>query len=178
MQDPEMQHSYQSYDYVYTGERAQPRESQQPPHTQEMPYGQAAYYHPYPFTPFGVMGNGRLSAVLSYSLCWFTGLLFLLFGGRNPYIRFHALQSLAFFGVVNLLDIALLYIIADWRYHFFWHTLPFIAVALLLGFMLLNIIAFVAWIVGMVQAGRGIYYRLPVIGDLVANAVNQQGSVK
>jgi uncharacterized membrane protein len=163
MQDPEIHHSYQSYEHIYTGERARQQEAQQ---------------QPYAFTPFGAMGDGRLSASLSYSLCWFSGLLFLLFAGRHPYIRFHALQSLAFFGVVNLLDIALLYIIADWRYHFFWHALPFVAVALLLGFMLLNIIAFVAWIVGMVQAGRGVYYRLPVIGDLVANSINQQGSVK
>ncbi len=178
MQDPEVNHAYQGYSHTYTGESSQPQEQQAPPQAQETPYGQATYNQPYPFTPFGVMGDGRLSALLSYSLCWFSGLLFLLFAGRHPYVRFHALQSLAFFGVVNLLDIGFLSIIANRWFHFVWHGLPFVAITLLMCFMLLNIIAFIAWIVGMVQAGRGLYYRLPVIGDLVANAINQHGIVK
>jgi uncharacterized membrane protein len=178
MQDPEINHAYQGYSHTDTGEASQQREQQQPPHAQEMPYGQPVYQQPYPFTSFGAVGDGRLSALLSYSLCWFSGLLFLLFAGRHPYVRFHALQSLAFFGVVNLLDIGFFSIIAYWRHLFFWHGQPFVTMILVMGFMLLNIIAFVAWIVGMVQAGRGLYYRLPVIGDLVANTINQQGTVK
>jgi uncharacterized membrane protein len=177
MQDPEVHQPYLGYGH--TDERFQQQE-QPPPHSQEIPPGQttSTYNQSYPFAPFAVMGDGRLSALLSYSLGWFSGLLFLLFAGRHPYVRFHALQSLAFFGAVNLLDIGFLSIIANRWFHFVWRGLPFVTITLLLCFMLLNVIAFVAWIAGMIHAGRGNYYRLPVIGDLVANSINGQSMVK
>src|SRR5262245_61525738 len=64
----------------------------------------------------------RFVAVLTYSLGWFSGLLFTLFTRENRYVRFHALQSLIFFGGINVIDIALIFVGA--RLHHFFHFLP------------------------------------------------------
>jgi uncharacterized membrane protein len=117
--------------------------------------------------------DARFIAVLTYALGWFSGLLFTLFTRENRYVRFHALQSLIFFGAVNVLDIALLF--GGIALHHFVH---FIGPMLLLTFLLLNAIAFVGWLVAIVQAYRGSYYKLPLVGDIVARALNGQPPLK
>ncbi len=106
------------------------------------------------------------AAVLCYVFGWLSGLLFLLFARGDRYLRFHALQSFLFFGIVNMLDFAFLFALHAFTPFFF--VPEFI---LLLFFLLLNFIAFVGWIVAMVQASGGVYYRLPFVGDAVARAV-------
>lgn len=113
--------------------------------------------------------NGTaVAAILCYSLGWFTGLLFFLFAGQNRFVRFHALQSLVFFGAVNVLDFAFMRLEV-----FRWLHIPSIAGFALLFFLLMNIIAFVGWIVAMIQAARGRYYKLPFVGDSVASFINR-----
>ncbi len=111
-----------------------------------------------------------LAAILCYSIGWLTGLLFLLFARENRFVRFHALQSLVFFGSINLLDIALVKVA---MYH-----LPYLSHLAIPGFLLLNFVAFIGWCVAIVQASRGKYYRLPFIGDLVAASINRSATVK
>ena len=106
------------------------------------------------------------AAVLCYVFGWLSGLLFLLFVRGDRYLRFHALQSLLFFGAVNMFDFAFLFAL---------HTLtPFFFIPsfmLLMIFLLMNFVAFIGWIVAMIQAGGGVYYRLPFVGDAAARAV-------
>jgi uncharacterized membrane protein len=116
-----------------------------------------------PFTGVPPLSDSRFSALLSYSGGWLTGLLFMLLGGRDRFIRFHALQSLVFFGIINLLDFGLFISVLSFAHHMHIVAIPFI-----LAFLFLNFIAFVCWIVVMVQAARGVYFRLPFIGDWVA----------
>ena len=111
-----------------------------------------------------------LAAILCYSIGWLTGLLFLLFARENRFVRFHALQSLAFFGGINLLDIALVKLV---MYH-----LPYLSHLAIPGFLLLNFVAFIGWCVAIIQASRGKYYKLPFIGDLVAASINRGAIVK
>ncbi len=115
---------------------------------------------------------GSIAAILSYAGGWFTGLLFFLFAGQNRYVRFHALQSLIFFGAVNVLDIALFNLGMIGRFH-----LPFIthyvtAIAFF-SFFLLNIIAFFGWLVAMIQAARGRYYKMPFVGNFVERCLGR-----
>ncbi len=135
---------------------------------------QQAYYPPMPGygpAPYGQqqfvgtrpLSDSRFSAILSYAFGWLTGLLFLLFGGRDRFVRFHALQALVFFGAINLVDFGLLIVMTGG-----WHHDHFLLFGCILLFLLLNFIAFVSWIVVMVQAARGIYFRLPFVGELVA----------
>lgn len=131
------------------------------------PGGRPEYisYSREPFPPPPNLDGACIAAILSYSLGWFTGLLFFLFGRHHPYVRFHALQSLLFFGAINVADVALFNIIGNFsRFHVF-HFMSAIAV---LVFLFLNFVAFVGWVIGMIQAARGKYYRLPLVGDLLA----------
>ncbi len=138
-------------------------------------FQQQAYYCPpisgYGPAPYGQqqfagtppLSDSRFAAILSYSFGWLTGILFLLFGGQNCFVRFHALQSLVFFGTINLVDFGLLTVMAGG-----WHHNHFLLFGCVLLFLLLNFIAFVSWIVVMIQAARGTYFRLPFVGELVA----------
>ncbi|HZU67101.1 MAG TPA: hypothetical protein VFA09_07470 [Ktedonobacteraceae bacterium] len=115
------------------------------------------------FSPTPSLDGAVIGAILSYSLGWFTGLIFYLFGRNHPYVRFHALQSLLFFGAINIADVALFNIIdALTRFHLF----PFLSSFAILLFLFLNFVAFIGWAVGMIQAARGKYYRLPLVGHL------------
>jgi uncharacterized membrane protein len=116
--------------------------------------------------------NRSSTAVLCYVFGWLSGLLFLLFARGDRYLRFHALQSLLFFGAVNMFDFAFLF----W-FHTFHGPLFIPGFMLFLGFLLLNFIAFIGWIVAMVQAGGGVYYRLPFVGDAAARAVGLDATV-
>lgn len=116
-----------------------------------------------PFTGVPPLSDTRFAALLSYSGGWLTGLLFMLLGDRDRFVRFHALQSLVFFGIINLLDFGLFISMVSFAHHMHIMFIPFI-----LAFLFLNFIAFVCWIVVMVQAVRGVYFRLPFVGEWVA----------
>lgn len=162
--------------------------SQEPPYTgeylQEEPqhiFQQQEYQPPRGFErisyiqqeqvqPALALNYTSLAAILCYSIGWLTGLLFLLFTRESRFVRFHALQSLIFFGSINLLDIALIRI---GMLH-----LPHLSWLAALSLLLLNFIAFIGWCVAIVQASRGKYYRLPFIGDLVAASINRDTTPK
>lgn len=114
--------------------------------------------------------NSRFAAFISYSCLWLTGLLFLLFERKNRFVRFHAMQSLLFFGGVNVLYVLLISIMVN--------EIPFLVGPAIFAFVIINIIAFVAWIVGMVGAIRGKYVKLPFVGDIAERYVNRGVSVK
>lgn len=92
---------------------------------------------------FGLPKN--TAAALCYALGWVTGLVFLLSERKDQTIRFHAMQSLITFGVLNALMIV-----------------PFIGWVLSPLVMLL---AFVLWLVLIVKAYQGEEFSLPVVGD-------------
>jgi uncharacterized membrane protein len=110
------------------------------------------------------------AAILCYALCWFTGLFFLIFEQRNRYVRFHALQSLIFFGGINMLDIALLSVVR--------HHVPLLTAFAILSFLFVNFFAFVCWIIAMIHASRGTYFRLPFVGWFVARCINRGAALK
>lgn len=133
----------------------------------------ATYSHQQPIAADQPLNWGGVAAILSYAGGWFTGLLFFLFARQNRYVRFHALQSLIFFGTINLLDIALLNLGMFGREHF--HYIMAIA---LFAFFLLNISAFFGWVIGMIQAARGKYYKMPFVGDFVERCLNRNVVLK
>src|SRR6266568_4498997 len=61
-------------------------------------FEQISYIQQEQVQPALALNYTGLAAVLCYSIGWLTGLLFLLFARENRFVRFHALQSLAFFG--------------------------------------------------------------------------------
>ena len=139
--------------------------------------GQSFHYVSYsqqlPFAAGQPLNLGSVAAILSYAGGWFTGLLFFLFAGQNRYVRFHALQSLTFFGAISVLDIALFNLGRFGHEHF-----RYIMAIALLAFFLLNIIAFFGWVVGMIQAARGKYYKMPFFGNFVERCINRNVILK
>ncbi|PZW30565.1 putative membrane protein [Thermosporothrix hazakensis] len=115
----------------------------------------------------------RLLAVGSYMLGWFSGIVCLFFGHRNPFVRFHALQSTLFFGLATLFDVAFVTMFGLFDR---WDLFPrgflggFYALALFFTFLIVNMLVFIGWIVGIVQAARGEYYKFPVVGNIAAKA--------
>jgi uncharacterized membrane protein len=95
------------------------------------------------------------SGWLSYLGGWVTGLLFLLLKRGNGFVRFHAMQSLIFFGAMSLVTTV-------------FNHIPFLgSIGSGLGF-----VSFICWIVLMVKAARGRYYKLPIIGDYAEKWAN------
>ncbi|WP_052890999.1 DUF4870 domain-containing protein [Thermogemmatispora carboxidivorans] len=96
-----------------------------------------------------------VAAALGYLFFWLSGLIVFVTEKRNRFVRFHAMQSLIFFGLVTLVLIALRIV----------EFIPVIgAVA---GFLdaLIQLLATVGWVALIVLTFVGRHIRLPVIGD-------------
>jgi uncharacterized membrane protein len=129
---------------------------------QEQFYGSQQHYghqQPYQYTrPYERTSTGTRAPAagwLSYLGGWVTGLIFLLLKRENRFVRFHAMQSLIFFGGMSMVTTVFSYI-------------PF------LGFIGtgLGFVSFICWIVLMVAAARGRYYKLPIIGEYAEKWAN------
>jgi uncharacterized membrane protein len=86
---------------------------------------------------------------------FFLGIFFLL-ERESRFVRFHAMQSILFFGILNILEEV-------------FSPLPFFGP---IGGAL-GLVVFIGWIVMMVKAGRGQYYKLPLFGDLADRLIDQ-----
>lgn len=168
----------------YTGYAGNSQEPQYdyPPHEQQytytttsgQPYGQPVQVfvqftqRPQPSPqPFD---GSRIAAALSYAFGWLSGLLFFLFSDGNRYVRFHALQSLLFFGGINVFDIIFIWSFAHFHrsaFMLFMPFMPYLGGLAMLFFLLLNFVAFIGWFVALFQAARGTYFKLPVVGEIV-----------
>jgi uncharacterized membrane protein len=105
-------------------------------------------------TSLGMEAN--VAAVLSYVLGPVTGIIFYLVEKDNKFVRFHAMQSMIIFGgllVINLANSFVLKIILPWQVS-----------SMISG--ILGIIGLVLWVVLMIKAYQGDYFKLPVIGDM------------
>ena len=166
---PQQQHqTYEQQTYTQQTGSYQPSQPAQNLHY-------VVYNQPPPFGIRQSLGLGGVAAILSYAGGWFTGLLFFLFAGQNRYVRFHALQSLLFFGAINILDIALFNLGMFARHHLPFFNLTFLA---LLALFILNIIGFFGWLIGMIQASRGKYYKLPIVGNFVEHFLTRNVILK
>jgi len=136
-----------------------PYSQQQPPYgQQQQPYGQQSPYGQQvggsSDTSMGMKQN--YAVALSYGFGWLSGLIVFLVEKKDPLVRFHAMQSLLLFGGATVVSIILSFI-------------PFIN---LLG-ILLNIAVFVIWLILLINAFQGRYFKLPVIGDYAERFTNR-----
>ena len=110
---------------------------------------------PYETTSMGM--RARTAGLLCYLFGWVTGLIFFLLERENRFVRFHAMQSLLFFSILSVLEGVFSYM------PFF-----FAPIGGAIGFVM-----FIGWIVMMVKAHRGEYYKLPLFGDLAERLIGQ-----
>jgi len=94
------------------------------------------------------------AAALSYVLGWLTGIIFLLIE-KDPFVRFHAMQSIITFGILTLLS--------------------FVPVIGWILSPLVMIVGFILWLVLIFKAYQGEEFKLPVVGEF---AKKQLGRMK
>jgi uncharacterized membrane protein len=118
----------------------------------------------------------NIAALLAYIFGWVSGLVFFLIEKDSKLVRFHAMQSLLLNGLVLVLSIVLwvvtivLVLIAS-QLPGFLSTLvgllsTLIWLVVFVGFLL-------AWIMCLVKAFQGQYYKLPIIGNMAEGIVNK-----
>jgi uncharacterized membrane protein len=92
----------------------------------------------------------NIAGLLCYVAGWITGIIFLVLEQRNRFVRFHAAQSIVTFGTLTVAGIilGLIPVVGD---AFSWA---------------IGIIGFIVWIIMMVKAANGEWYKLPWAGDV------------
>ena len=146
-----------------------------PGNYQQPNYGQQGYQQPnygQPESPYGQPQQGPTSmgmsqnaaAGTSYILGWITGLIFFFMEKQNRFVRFHAMQSILFFGGLSVLGILVRIIIS---------IIPALAVPLGCLWGLVGLASLVVWIILLVNGYQGKYFKLPVIGDYAERYANQ-----
>ena len=98
----------------------------------------------------------NVAGLLCYVLGWITGLVFFLIEKDDDFVRFHAMQSIVFFGAVTVAMIVLDLL----------RMIPYIWPLFVALESLLGLFAFVMWIILMIKAYQGERLKLPVTGDL------------
>lgn len=94
-------------------------------------------------TTVGLSAN--VAGLLCYVLGWVTGIVFVVLEKKSRFVKFHAWQSIMTFGVLNVAYLILFWVpIVNW---------------------IIGILAFVVWIILMIQAGTGNMWKLPLAGN-------------
>lgn len=156
-------------------EQPQQQPGSPPPNWQQPPGpGPAPNPDPYGLGPTSMGMAPTAAAALSYVFGWITGLIFFLSEKTNKYVRFHAMQSI-------LMSVA-------WTvFVIIWYVVMFIVLAGAAatgeagaaggGFVVFIMTClmwifglgfFILWLICLIQAATGKWFKLPVIGDIAA----------
>jgi uncharacterized membrane protein len=130
---------------------------------QQGPYGTPPSGTQSPLGPTSMGMQPNVEAGLSYVFGWITGLIFFLVEKQNRFVRFHAMQSILFFGGITVIDIVLNII----------GNFGFLGVLTFLLSSAVGLIGFVGWIVLLINGFQGKYFKLPIIGDYAEKYANQ-----
>jgi uncharacterized membrane protein len=95
------------------------------------------------------------AGLLCYVGAWISGIIFLVLEQRNKFVRFHAVQSIVAFGAITVAGVSL-------------GSIPVVGGAF---FSIIGIIGFIVWIIMMVKASSGEWYKLPWAGDAAERIV-------
>ncbi|MBA7683018.1 hypothetical protein ES703_91374 [subsurface metagenome] len=99
-------------------------------------------------TSIGLSEN--VAGLLCYVLGWVSGIVFFLIEPDNKFVRFHAIQSIIVFGILNIASVIL-----GW--------IPFIGPFFA---WIIGVLSFILWIVLMIKAYQGTRYKVPWAGNL------------
>jgi uncharacterized membrane protein len=153
--------NYPEYNQLYQ------QGTQQYKYWQQQPYGvtPCCDVGPYQLTSIGI--RARTAGWLCYLFGWVTGLIFFLLEKENRFVRFHAMQSMLFFGGISILEGIIRFFEMLSNYTFM-HVFGVDLFSSALG-----LVSFIIWIVLIVRTSKGIYYKLPVIGDFADKLIDQ-----
>jgi uncharacterized membrane protein len=97
----------------------------------------------------------NVAALLCYVAGWITGIIFFVLEQKNKFVRFHAAQSIVAFGAITVAGVLL-------------GLIPVVGGAFS---TITVIIAIIIWIIMMVKAANGEWYKLPGAGDVAEKIV-------
>jgi uncharacterized membrane protein len=97
----------------------------------------------------------NVAGLLCYVAGWISGIIFFVLEQKNKFVRFHAAQSIVAFGTITVVGIilGLIPVVGD---AFSW---------------IIGIIGFIVWIIMIVKASSGEWYKLPWAGDVAESMV-------
>jgi len=101
----------------------------------------------------------NVAGLLCYVGIWISGIIFLVLEQRNQFVRFHAAQSIVAFGTLTVAGIIL-------------GLIPVVGDAFS---TIIGIIGFIVWIIMIVKASNGEWYKLPWAGDVAEKIVASSG---
>lgn len=99
----------------------------------------------------------NLAGLFCYLLGFITGIIFLLIEKDNRFVRFHALQSIFTFGAIFVISMVI-------------NVIPLLGLLISILMMPLSLIL---WIVLMLKAYQGKWFKLPIVGELAEKQLKQ-----
>ena len=117
-------------------------------------------------TSMGMQPN--VAAGVSYIFGWLSGLIFFLMEKQNKFVRFHAMQSICLGALFAVIWFVYSFLVAG---AIATATAAPNAAAGGLGimgmlFMLIGLAFFVVWVICLIQAFSGKWFKIPIIGDM------------
>lgn len=97
----------------------------------------------------------NVAGLLCYIAGWVSGIIFLVLEQKNKWVRFHAAQSIVVFGTITVAGII-------------FGLIPIVGGAFS---TIISIVGFILWIILMVKAHNGEWYKLPWAGDIADKIV-------
>jgi uncharacterized membrane protein len=97
----------------------------------------------------------NIAGLLCYVAGWISGIILFVLEQRNKFVRFHAAQSIVAFGIITVAGVVL-------------GLIPVVGVAFS---TIIVIIGFIVWIIMIVKASSGEWYKLPGVGDVAEKMV-------
>ena len=160
----------------YSGQQyGQPDGYQQGGYGQQQPYGQqpyGGYQQPYgapppagnasPLGPSSIGMDPKVAAGLSY-LVGIIGIIFFFIEKQNRFVRFHALQAILL--GVSAAVVYIVLVILGVASAFIDQSGALTGLIFGLGSLVVWGVAVIGWLIGMINAFQGKYFKLPFIGD-------------
>jgi len=118
----------------------------------------------------------NVAALLSYVFGWLSGLIFLLLEKESRLIRFHAMQSILLnvlavvIGIVLWIVTFIFVLIASQLAGFLGTIVTLLGTLIWIAFCVGLLIA---WVMCLIKAYQGLFFKLPVIGDFAEKFVNK-----
>lgn len=118
----------------------------------------------------------NIAALLAYVFGWVSGLVFYLIEKDSKLVRFHAMQSIMFNALVLVLSVVLW--IVTLVLFLVLAMLPDIMGTLMglltsLLWLIFSVALLVGWIMCLVKAYQGQFFKLPIIGNMAEKIVNK-----
>ena len=118
--------------------------------------------------------NQNKKGMLCYAGFWVTGIIFLIIEKKNKLVRFHAMQSLVTFGILNIIwGIANTFRWAAWTFTggFGFSYAQWLAGSIVFGIFFA--IWWILWAILMYRTYKGRMYRVPWFGNIAEKCLNK-----